>query len=167
LVSNSPVTHLIAACVSMALIHPPIVGPLPGKVPQQTGVLRRNGICLFAAVVCLNLGACALGGTEFEPVKRAEAPTPAVVPTTVAAEFRTAKLTGNPLISDLHETTGPQPGDWMLCFRSDGADQAVRYAVFFRNDRLVMARPAAGIDGCHKAEYHPLEPPLPHWPVPG
>ncbi len=55
----------------------------------------------------------------------------------------------------------------MLCFKSDGSDQAVRYAIFFRNDKAVTARPAAIIDGCHRATYHPLEPPLPHWPPPG
>jgi hypothetical protein len=70
-------------------------------------------------------------------------------------------------VSDLHETTGPQPGDWMVCFKSDGSEQAVRYAVFFRNDKQVISRPAAIIDGCHKADYHPLEPPLPRWPGPG
>jgi hypothetical protein len=76
-------------------------------------------------------------------------------------------LTGSPQVSDLHETTGPQPGDWMVCFKSDGSEQAVRYAVFFRNDKPVTSRPAAIIDGCHKVDYHPLEPPLPRWPGPG
>ncbi|MFZ0840062.1 MAG: hypothetical protein WAM77_21560 [Xanthobacteraceae bacterium] len=117
--------------------------------------------------VCLGIGGCALSGSEIEAIQRAEAPAPSLVQTTVAAEFRTAKLTGNPQISDLHQTTGPQPGDWMLCFKSDGSDQAVRYAVFFRNDKLVTSRPAAIIDGCHKADYHSLEPPLPRWPGSG
>jgi hypothetical protein len=115
----------------------------------------------------LALGACTLSGTEFEPIKRGDVPAPVTVQTTVVSEFRNAKLTGNPQVSDLQQTTGPQPGDWMLCFKSDGSDQAVRYAVFFRNDKPVTTRPAAIIDGCHRAAYHPLEPPLPHWPPPG
>jgi hypothetical protein len=124
-------------------------------------------MCLLMTFVCLGIGGCALSGSEIEAIQRAEAPAPSLVQTTVAAEFRTAKLTGNPQISDLHQTTGPQPGDWMLCFKSDGSDQAVRYAVFFRNDKLVTSRPAAIIDGCHKADYHSLEPPLPRWPGSG
>jgi hypothetical protein len=151
----------------MAVLRTPIVARLPGAVPQQAGFLLRRGIYPLAALVCLNLGACTLSGTEFEAIKRAGAPASSTVQTTVAAEFRTAKLTGSPQVSDLHETTGPQPGDWMVCFKSDGSEQAVRYAVFFRNDKPVTSRPAAIIDGCHKVDYHPLEPPLPHWPGPG
>jgi hypothetical protein len=165
--SNSPVTHLIAARVPMAVVRSPIVARLPGEAPQRASFLRRRATCLLTALVCLDVGGCALSGTEIEAITRAGAPAPSLVQTTVAAEFRTAKLTGKPQISDLHETTGPQPGDWMLCFKSDGSDQAVRYAVFFRNDKLVTARPAAIIDGCHKADYHPLEPPLPRWPGSG
>lgn len=146
----------------MAVNCTPTVISLLGQFPQ-----RRRAICLLTALVCLNLGACALSGTEIEAIKRTEAPAPSLVQTTVTAEFRAAKLNGNPQVSDLHETAGPQPGDWMLCFKSDGSDQAVRYAVFFRSDKPVMTRPAAIIDGCHKADYHPLQPPLPHWPAPG
>jgi hypothetical protein len=151
----------------MAVVRTASVPRLPGPVSRQASFLRRLAFYSVAAVVCLNLGACALSGTEFEAIKRTEAPAPSLVQTTVVAEFRAAKLTGNPQVSDLHETTGPQPGDWMLCFKSDGSDQAVRYAAFFRNDKFVTSRPAAVIDGCHKADYHPLEPPLPHWPTPG
>jgi hypothetical protein len=151
----------------MAVVRTRIVARLPGPVPEPTRFLLRRGIYPLAALVCLSLGACALSGNEFEAIKRAGAPAPSTVSTSVTAEFRAAKLTGNPQVSDLHETTGPQPGDWMLCFKSDGSDQAVRYAVFFRNDKPVTSRPAAVIDGCHKVDYHPLEPPLPHWPAPG
>jgi hypothetical protein len=151
----------------MAVVRTAIVARLPGPVSRQAGFLRCGGTYLLGAVVCLSLGACALSGNEFEPIKRTEAPAPYLVQTTVTTEFHAAKLTGNPQVSDLHETTGPQPGDWMLCFKSDGSDNAVRYAVFFRNDKFVTSRPAAVIDGCHKADYHPLEPPLPHWPTPG
>jgi len=160
-------SHLIAACVPMAVVRPPIDALLPGEAPQRGSFLRRRSTCLLTALVCLDLGGCALSGTEIEAIKRAGAPAPSLVETTVAAEFRAAKLTGHPQISDLHETTGPQPGDWMLCFKSDGTDQAMRYAVFFRNDKPVTTRPAAIIDGCHKADYHPLEPPLPRWPGSG
>ena len=152
----------------MAIVRTPIVARLPSPVPRRKTFLRCGGIYLLATLVCLNLGACALSGTEFEAIKRTEAPAPSLVQTTVTAEFRAAKMTGSPQVSDLHETTGPQPGDWMLCFKSDdGSDKAVRYAVFFRNDKPVLTRPAAIIDGCHKADYHPLQPPLPHWPAPG
>jgi hypothetical protein len=151
----------------MTVVRPLIVALLPREAQQRAGFLRRRATGLLTALVCLDVGGCALSGTEIEAITRAGAPAPSLIQTTVAAEFRTAKLTGNPQISDLHETTGPQPGDWMLCFKSDGSDQAVRYAVFFRNDKLVTARPAAIIDGCHKADYHPLEPPLPRWPGSG
>jgi hypothetical protein len=151
----------------MAFVRTSIAVHLPGLVLPQASFVRRGAPCLLAALVCLSLGACALSGTEFEAIKRAQAPAPSLIQTTVAVEFRNAKLTGKPEISDLHETTGPQPGDWMLCFKSDGSDQTARYAMFYRSDRLVAARPAVVIDGCHKADYHPLEPPLPHWPAPG
>lgn len=160
-------THLIAACVPMAIVRPPLVAPLSGQASRRASGLRCRAMCLLMTFVCLGIGGCALSGSEIEAIQRAEAPAPSLVQTTVAAEFRTAKLTGNPQISDLHQTTGPQPGDWMLCFKSDGSDQAVRYAVFFRNDKLVTSRPAAIIDGCHKADYHSLEPPLPRWPGSG
>jgi hypothetical protein len=160
-------THLTSACVSMAATRNQIVVSCCGAVPQRTALLRRRATYLLTVLVCLNLAACGLSGSEIEAITRTGAPAPALVETTVTAEFHAAKLTGNPQISDLHETTGPQPGEWMLCFRSDGADQAVRYAVFFRNNVRVLTRPAVVIDGCHKADYHPLQPPLPHWPAPG
>jgi hypothetical protein len=151
----------------MAIVRIRIVARVPGTVPRQASFLLRRGIYPLAALVGLHLAGCSLSGTEFEAIKRAGAPAPATVQTSVATEFRTAKLMGRPQVSDLHETTGPQPGDWMVCFKSDASEQATRYAVFFRNDRQVISRPAAIIDGCHKADYHPLEPPLPHWPGPG
>jgi hypothetical protein len=151
----------------MVVARIPIVARLLAPASPLTGFFRRCGIYLLAAPVCLNLGACGLTGTEFEPIKRMEAPAPSTVETTVATEFRTAKLAGNPQVTDLHETTGPQPGDWMVCFKSDASEQAVRYAVFFRNDKHIATRPAAIIDGCHKADYHPALPPLPHWPGSG
>ncbi|PWT81200.1 MAG: hypothetical protein C5B58_10185 [Acidobacteria bacterium] len=114
------------------------------------------------AILLSSPGGCA--GTEFEPVKRTDAPDSLTVRSIVTDEFRNAKLTGNAYVSEVRETTGPEPGDWMVCFKSDEPDQAVRYAVFFRNDKAVAARPAAVIDGCNRATYSPLEPPLPHWP---
>ncbi len=148
----------------MALACNKLDFPVPCLVLQATSGLRSHLIHVLVAGLCLNLGACGLGGAEFDPIKRSDAPAPSTVQSAVVAEFHNAKLTGNPQVSDLQQTSGPQPGDWMLCFKSDGTDQAVRYAVFFRNDKPVIARPAAIIDGCHRAAYHPLEPPLPHWP---
>jgi hypothetical protein len=100
------------------------------------------------AILLLSLGGRA--GTEFEPVKRTDAPDSLTVRSAVTDEFRNAKLTGNAYVSELR--------DWMVCFKSDGPDQAVRYAMFFRNDKAVTARPAAVIDGCNRATYTPLEP---------
>src|SRR5271166_2980617 len=94
-------SHLIAACVPMAVVRPPIDALLPGEAPQRGSFLRRRSTCLLTALVCLDLGGCALSGTEIEAIKRAGAPAPSLVETTVAAEFRAAKLTGHPQISDL------------------------------------------------------------------
>ncbi len=135
---------------------------LLSKFPEVKWGSRPNHAVLPAAIVCLNLGACT--GTEFERIKRTEAPDPSTVQSVVTDEFRNAKFTGKPQVSELRETTGPEPGDWMVCFKSDAPEQAIRYAVFFRNNKSVTARPAALIDECQRATYHPLEPPLPHWP---
>ena len=123
------------------------------------GNMRELG-ALPLAILCFNLGACA----DFETIKRTDAPDALTVRSVVTDELRNAKLTGNPEVSDLRRTTGPQPGDWMVCFKADASEQALRYAVFFRSNKSVAARPAALIDGCDRARYTPLEPPLPHWP---
>jgi hypothetical protein len=151
----------------MAVACNQIAVPALGKVLQATCCSRCTPANVLATLLCLTLGGCALSGTEIEALKRGDAPAPSTVQSVVVAEFRLAKLTGNPQVSDLHETTGPQPGDWTLCFKSDGSDKVVHYSVFFRNDKAVTTRPAAIMDGCQRATYHPLEPPLPHWPPPG
>jgi hypothetical protein len=132
------------------------------KFPQVSWSVRANQGYLPTATLLLILGGCA--GTDFEPVKRTGAPDSLTVRSVVTDEFQNAKLSGSPYVSELRETTGPEPGDWMVCFKSDGPAQAVRYAVFFRRNKSVVARPAALIDGCDRATYIALEPPLPHWP---
>ncbi len=110
--------------------------------------------------LCFNLGACA----DFETITRGDAPDTPTVRSVVTDEFHKAKMTGHPQVADLRQTTGPQPGDWMVCFKTDASEQALRYAVFFRSNKSVAARPAALIDGCDHATYTPLDAPLPHWP---
>jgi hypothetical protein len=82
----------------------------------------------------------------------------------VAEEFRKTKLSGNPQVSALRETSGPQPGDWMICVKSDAPDQTLRYAIFFRSNAVVDTRLAVIVDRCGGADFHPAESPLPHWP---
>ena len=108
--------------------------PLLGKFPQMNWSLRPNRPGLPVAILCLSLGACA--GTEFEPVNRTDAPDPSTIQSVVADEVRNAKMTGTPQVSELRETTGPEPGDWMVCFKTDGSEQAVRYAVL----QMLVAR---------------------------
>jgi len=82
----------------------------------------------------------------------------------VSSEFRATKLAGNPEVTELRESKGPQPGDWMVCFKSEASAPHERFAIFFRGNEMVKSRRAVLVDQCHGQDYHPLEPELPHWP---
>jgi hypothetical protein len=118
-----------------------------------------------AAVLCTGLTACTgISGTEFVPLQRTAAPELSSLNVAAFEEFRKTKLPGNPQVSAVREALGPQPGDWMVCVRSDEPGQTAKYAVFFRNNEVVAARAAVVIDKCGGDDYRSVESPLPHWP---
>ena len=118
-----------------------------------------------AAVLCTGLTACTgISGTEFVPLQRTAAPELSSLNVAAFEEFRKTKLPGNPQVSAVREAWGPQPGDWMVCVRSDEPGQTAKYAVFFRNNEVVAARASVVIDKCGGDDYRSLESPLPHWP---
>lgn len=115
--------------------------------------------------MCMGLTACTgISGTEFVPLQRTAAPELSSLNVAAFEEFRKTKLPGNPQVSAVREASGPQPGDWMVCVRSDAPGQTARYAVFFRNNEVVAARAAVVIDKCGGDDYRSVESPLPHWP---
>jgi hypothetical protein len=118
-----------------------------------------------AAVLCTGLTACTgIAGTEFVPVQRTGAPDPSSLNAAAFDEFQKTKLPGNPQVSALREASGPQPGDWIACVKSDAPDQTARYAIFFRNNEVVASRRAVIIDKCGGDDYRQVESPLPRWP---
>jgi hypothetical protein len=120
---------------------------------------------VLLAVLCVNLAACTtLPGSELVTAGRGAPPDDGSLKAAVYDGFKNAKLPGNPQISALRESSGPQPGDWMVCFKSDTPDHNIWYAVFFHANAAVVTRRAVMIDGCAKQDYRSLEPELPHWP---
>jgi len=120
---------------------------------------------VLLAVLCANLAACsALPGSELLPAGRGAPPDDGSLKWAVNIGFKNAQLPGNRQVSALRESSGPQPGDWMVCFKSDTPDQNIWYAVFFHANVPIVTRRAVLIDGCGKQDYRSLEPELPHWP---
>lgn len=157
-----------AARVGASLRIPPNVRSLARQ--SSTGWREKNRVSIYmrvwvAAVLCTGLTACAgIAGTEFVPVQRTGAPDPSSLNAAAFDEFQKTKLPGNPQVSALREASGPQPGDWIACVKSDAPDQTARYAIFFRNNEVVASRRAVIIDKCGGGDYRQVESPLPRWP---
>ena len=63
------------------------------------------------------------------------------------------KLPGGPEVSAIRETYLSEPGDWIICLKSNTSDQPLRYAIFFEDNKYVSSRTAVGIDHCDKETY--------------
>ena len=158
---------LPAPSVGASLRIPPNVSSLARQFDRLAG---KNRVSIHmrvwaAAVLCTGLTACTgIAGTEFVPVQRTGAPDPSSLNAAAFDEFQKTKLPGNPQVSVLREASGPQPGDWIACVKSDAPDQTARYAIFFRNNEVVASRRAVIIDKCGGDDYRQVESPLPRWP---
>lgn len=53
----------------------------------------------------------------------------------------------------------PQPGDWVVCVRSQTATNMHYFAVFIEGAGVPVVRRAVGIDRCQTDTYAPLPPP--------
>jgi len=64
-------------------------------------------------------------------------------------------------VSELHKTSGGQPGDWMACVKSDTIPYVGFFAVFFEYGKVKDFRRSVGIDQCESAIYSSPPPAAP------
>jgi hypothetical protein len=92
----------------------------------------------------------------------------AAEPTAAPSDYRgiiregvPAPMTKRAQVSELHKTSGGQPGDWMACIKSDTIPYVGFFAVFIEYGKVKDFRRSIGIDQCESAMYSPLPPAAP------
>ena len=70
-------------------------------------------------------------------------------------------MTKGAQVSELRKTSGPQPGDWMACVKSNTNPYIGFFAVFIADEKVKDFRRSIGIDQCESAAYSLLPSPPP------
>jgi hypothetical protein len=77
----------------------------------------------------------------------------------IISEGTPAPMTKGAQVSDLRETRGAQPGDWMACVKSNTNPYTGFFAVFIADGKVKDFRRSIGIDQCESAMYSLLPSP--------
>ena len=122
--------------------------------------LNRNAKNCFSAILIATLtNACSaiMGGTQITAEPIAAPPDYRGI----IRDGAPAPMTKGAQVSELHKTSGGQPGDWMACVKSDTIPYVGLFAVFFEYGKVKDFRRSIGIDQCESAMYSPLPPAAP------
>jgi hypothetical protein len=123
------------------------------RIPSNARLAReKKRMRLQATFLCLSVAACAPPQLSSTPPTL---PIDAVIATTIRYVFVENKLHGTPEVSRIRPTRPPEPGDWIICLRSNAPDQPLLYAIFFEDNKYIRSRISIGIDHCDKETYMP------------
>ena len=112
-------------------------------------------ISVLAALV---LAGCSLGADQLTPPLLGTESPPDLVRLTpqIQSTFVSAKLTGNPRVSQVRRAPVSALGDWIVCLRGSDAQDSRVYAVIMSGSDVVDYRLALMIDGCANDSFGPL-----------
>ena len=113
---------------------------------------------LPAILIAASTAACAAITTDAQIAARSAAPADY---RKIISEGTPAPMTKGALVSELHNTSGPQPGDWMACVKSNTNPYIGFFAVFIADEKVMEFRRSIGIDQCESAAYSLLPSPPP------
>ena len=113
---------------------------------------------LPAILIAASTAACAAITSDAQIAARIAAPADY---RKIISEGTPAPMTKGALVSELRKTSGPQPGDWMACVKSNTNPYIGFFAVFIADEKVKEFRRSIGIDQCESAAYSLLPSPPP------
>jgi hypothetical protein len=126
-------------------------------LPIQS-IIGGSGRLVAAALILAGLAGCALGPAQpaLTQLNAVQIPDIAMLADKIQGTFKAVKLTGDPRVSPVRQAPVSAVGDWVVCLRSDAADDSRVYALIIANNDVVDYRLALLVDGCEHEQFAPL-----------